>query len=34
MGIKVAGAEMASLNISGDDVHPAWNYTIAPRRLE
>src|SRR4051812_19937857 len=30
-GIKVSDAEMATLNISGDDFHPEWNYTIAPR---
>ena len=32
-GIKVSDAEMATLNISGDDFHPEWNYTIAPRTL-
>ena len=31
-GIKVSDAEMATLNISGDDFHPEWNYTIAPKR--
>ena len=31
-GIKVSDAEMASLNIRGDEFHPEWNYTIAPRR--
>lgn len=30
-GIKVSDAEMATLNIQGDDFHPEWNYTIAPR---
>jgi Rhodopirellula transposase DDE domain len=30
-GIKVSDAEMATLKISGDDFHPEWNYTIAPR---
>ena len=30
-GLKVSDAEMASLNISGDDFHPEWNYTIKPR---
>ena len=30
-GIKVSDAEMASLNITGDDFHPEWNYTIKPR---
>ncbi|MFQ5567493.1 MAG: ISAzo13 family transposase [Paracoccaceae bacterium] len=33
-GIKVTDAEMASLNITGDDFHPEWNYTITPHRLE
>ena len=31
-GIKVSTAEMATLNIIGDDFHPEWNYTIKPRR--
>jgi hypothetical protein len=31
-GIKVSDAEMATLNIAGDDFHPEWNYTIRPRR--
>ena len=31
-GIKVSDAEMAALNIEGDDFHPEWNYTIRPRR--
>ena len=30
--IKVSDAEMAALNITGDDFHPEWNYTINPRR--
>jgi Rhodopirellula transposase DDE domain len=30
-GIKVSDAEMARLNIKGDDFHPEWNYTISPR---
>lgn len=30
-GIKVSAAEMAKLNIAGDDFHPEWNYTIKPR---
>ena len=36
-GIKVSDAEMATLNLKGDDFHPDWNYTISPRertRLE
>jgi len=32
-GIKVSNAEMARLNLTGDDFHPEWNYTIKPRRL-
>jgi Rhodopirellula transposase DDE domain len=31
-GIKISDAEMATLNITGDDFHPEWNYTIRPRR--
>jgi hypothetical protein len=31
-GIKVSDAEMQTLNITGDDFHPEWNYTIRPRR--
>ncbi len=30
-GIKVSDAEMEALNITGDDFHPEWNYTINPR---
>ena len=30
-GIKVSDAEMATLNLTGDDFHPEWNYTIKPR---
>lgn len=30
-GLKVSDAEMASLDITGDDFHPEWNYTINPR---
>ena len=30
-GVKVSNAEMASLNITGDEFHPEWNYTINPR---
>jgi hypothetical protein len=33
-GLKVSKAEMASLNITGDEFHPEWNYTIRPRRAE
>ena len=31
-GIKVSDDEMAMLNLTGDDFHPEWNYTIKPRR--
>lgn len=30
-GLKVTDAEMANLNIKGNDFHPEWNYTISPR---
>jgi Rhodopirellula transposase DDE domain len=30
-GTKITDAEMATLNIKGDDFHPEWNYTIRPR---
>ena len=30
-GIKISDAEMATLNLTGDDFHPEWNYTIRPR---
>jgi hypothetical protein len=30
-GIKVSDADMANLDITGDDFHPEWNYTINPR---
>ena len=30
-GIKISDAEMATLNLTGDDFHPEWNYTIEPR---
>ena len=30
-GIKVSDEEMAGLNITDDEFHPEWNYTIAPR---
>lgn len=31
-GIKVSDAEMAALDITGDDFHAEWNYTIRPRK--
>jgi len=30
-GIKVSKAEMKCLDITGDQFHPEWNYTIRPR---
>lgn len=30
-GVKVPDAEIKSINISGDEFHPEWNYTIRPR---
>ena len=32
-GIKVTGAEMATLNIRGATFHPEWNYSISPREI-
>ena len=32
-GVKVSDAEMETLNITGDDFHPEWNYTFKPRRI-
>ena len=31
-GIKVRKAEMKCLDITGDQFHPEWNYTIRPRQ--
>ena len=31
-GIKVRKAEMKYLDITGDQFHPEWNYTISPRQ--
>lgn len=31
-GVKVSDAEMANINITGDQFHPEWNYTIKPRQ--
>ena len=31
-GIKVSDAEMNRLDISGDQFHPEWNYSITPRQ--
>ncbi len=29
-GIKVSDAELAAVNLHGDDFHPEWNYLIKP----
>jgi hypothetical protein len=31
-GIKISKAEMKGLDITGDQFHPEWNYTIRPRQ--
>jgi hypothetical protein len=31
-GVKVADTEMATIDITGDQFHPEWNYTIKPRQ--
>jgi len=31
-GMKVSKVEMAALDITGDEFHPEWNYTIKPRQ--
>ena len=33
-GIKVSKAEMKCLDITGDQFHPEWNYTIRPRHRQ
>ncbi len=33
-GLKVTDAQMASLNMQGNDFHPDWNYTISPRNQQ
>ena len=30
-GIRIADAEMATLNLQPNSFHPEWNYTISPR---
>jgi len=30
-GITVSDAELAAINLEGDEFHPEWNYTIKPR---
>jgi hypothetical protein len=32
--VKVSKAEMAALDITGDEFHPEWNYTIKPRQSQ
>lgn len=29
-GIEVSDAELAAVNLVGDQFHPEWNYTITP----
>ena len=33
-GLKVSDADMATLDVTGDEFHPEWNYTIRPRRTD
>jgi hypothetical protein len=33
-GLKVSKAEMATLDIAGDEFRPEWNYTIKPRQAK
>ena len=33
-GIKVSDAEMDAINITHDEFHPEWNYTISPSKPE
>jgi hypothetical protein len=33
-GVKVSNAEMAALDMTGDEFHPEWNYTIKSRTPE
>jgi hypothetical protein len=32
ISVKVYDAEMASINITCNQLHPEWNYTIKPRQ--
>ena len=32
--VKVSDAELAAVNLHGDDFHPDWNYTINPRHTK
>ena len=29
--VKVSDAQLAAVNLTGDDFHPEWNYSIKPR---
>ncbi|MCA1701479.1 MAG: ISAzo13 family transposase, partial [Actinobacteria bacterium] len=29
--VEVSDAELATVNLTGDEFHPEWNYTIRPR---
>jgi hypothetical protein len=31
LGREISDREIATLNISGDEFHPEWNYTLKPR---
>ena len=31
-GIEVSHAELATVNLEGDEFHPEWNYVIRPGR--
>jgi hypothetical protein len=33
-GVTVSDAEMAGLNITRDEFHGEWNYTLSPRPLD
>jgi hypothetical protein len=33
-GIEVPDAELAAVNLKGDQFHPEWNYTIKPRLID
>ena len=33
-GIEVPDAELAAVNLQGDQFHPEWNYTIKPRLID
>ncbi len=33
-GIKVSDAELAAVNLTRDEFHGEWNYTIKPRLID